>query len=268
MKVVQYGIIDSHGHMGPIWNYYIPYNSGQAMLDNMDHLGFEATVISSILALCGDPELGNRYTLEACRKFPGRFLGHFSVNPHYPELNERDIPLFFAESCIVGFKAHPELSGDYPLDGKGYEFMFRYASEHKIPILSHTYYGGDRLDVFEALAKEYPDAPLIIGHGALDLGTQKAIDLCNRYPSLYYDLCSPVNKRFGPLNLVIRELDPDKVLFGTDAPSNDPAYSLGSVMFCDATEEVKRKWFRDNFLRLYHRAPKALSLKIFDSEKR
>jgi len=228
------------------------------MLDNMDRLGVDTVVFSSNLAVTADVERGNRYTLEVCQRHPGRFLGMYAVNPNYPEVAEREMAEYFTHKEIVGLKVHPELAGDYPLNGKNFSAMFRYASQHRIPILSHTYYGGDRLCVFEELAKEYPDAPLIIGHGALDLGTGKAIDLCNKYPNLYYDLCSPVNKRYGAMLLVDRELDPDKALYGTDAPWNDPAVSLGSVLFCGAAPEKLQKWFSGNFLRLYTRAAPAL----------
>lgn len=251
-------ILDSHAHMGPIWNFYLPYNDAEGMLTSMDLLGIEATLFSSNMAICADVEAGNRYTLTACQKHPGRFLGAFTVNPHYPELMEREIPAYFAHDCMVGLKIHPELSGDYPMTGDGYAFMFRYASEHRIPILSHTYYGGDRLEVFAKLAEQYPDAPLIIGHGALDLSVAKAIDLCNRYPNLYFDLCSPVSKRYGAMKLIDSRLDPDKALFGTDSPWNDPAVVVGSVLFSEASAEKKEKWMRTNFLRLYSRAAKVL----------
>ena len=253
-----YRVIDSHAHMGPVWNFYLPFNDDVGMLDNMNKLGIEATVFSSNMAISSDIKAGNRYTLDACLRNPGRFLGQFFFNPNFPDLMKEEIPEYFSHDCIVGFKIHPELSGDYPMNGKNYAHMFRHASEFKIPILSHTYFGGDRLDVFEALAKEYPDAPLIIGHGALDLGVGRAIDLSNRYENLYFDLCSPVSKRYGAMNLIIRELNPDKALFGTDTPWNDPAVVLGSVLFSDANEQTKEKWFAENFLRLYPRAKKAL----------
>jgi hypothetical protein len=71
-------------------------------------------------------------------------------------------------------KNHPELSGDYPPNGKNYEGMFRYASDHGIPILVLPIMAEDRLSVFEQMAREYPDAPLIIAHGAFGLGYGKS----------------------------------------------------------------------------------------------
>ena len=99
----------------------------------------------------------------------GRWLT--MVNPNYPELFDKEVPEYFKQKEIVGFKVHPELSGDYPLNGKNFAKMFEYASEHHIPILSHTYFGGDRLSVFEELAKRYPEANLIIGHVICSNGT-------------------------------------------------------------------------------------------------
>lgn len=54
------------------------------------------------------------------------------------------------------------------------------------------------------------------------------------------------------MKMIDRELNSDKALFGTDAPWNDPAVVIGSVLFLDVSNE--KKWFGDNFLRLYTRA--------------
>lgn len=252
-------IIDAHAHMGPVFSFYLPYNDAQGMLKTMDLLDIEATVVSSNAAISSDTEMGNRYTLEAVQKYPGRYLGQFVFNPHYPDQMKRDIPEYFAIDGFVGFKIHPEFHGDYPMTGKGYKHMWQYANENKIPVLSHTYFGGDRLEVFENIAKEYPDVPLIIGHGGLDLGVGKAIDMVNRQPNLYFDLCSPVSKKYGALKLVSKECNPDKPIFGTDSPWNAQNIVLGSVLFTEVDSSVKKKWFRDNFFKVYTRASKVLA---------
>lgn len=55
--------------MGPIWNFYLPFNDEYGMLDNMDYVGIEAMVFSSNMAIT-DIERGNRYTLEVCERHP------------------------------------------------------------------------------------------------------------------------------------------------------------------------------------------------------
>ena len=97
-----------------------------------------------------------------------------------------------------------------------------------------------------------------ISFSGMDLGTGRAIELCNRYPNLYYDLCSPVNKRYGALLLADRELNPDKAIYGTDGPWNDPAVSLGSVLLSGVDPEKLEKWLSGNFLHLYARAAAVL----------
>ena len=116
-----YRVIDSHAHMGPVWNFYLPFNDDVGMLENMNKLGIEATVFSSNMAISSDIKVGNRYTLDACLRNPGRFLGQFFFNPNFPDLMKEEIPEYFSHDCIVGFKIHPELSGDYPMNGKNYE---------------------------------------------------------------------------------------------------------------------------------------------------
>lgn len=254
----EFRIIDSHAHMGPYFNFLLPFNDAQGMLKTMDLTGIETTVISTNAAASADIVMGNQYTLETVKSYPGRFLGLFVFNPNYPEQMKNDIPEYFENEGIVGFKIHPELSGDYPMPGKGYKHMWEYSHEHQVPVLFHTYFGGDRLEVIESVAKDYPNSPMIIGHGGIDLGIGKAIDMVNRQPNLYFDMCSPGNKKYGVVKLVAQECNPDKVLFGTDSPWNDPNLSVGAVLFSEVEDSIKRKWFRDNFLKLYTRASKVL----------
>ncbi len=254
----KFKIIDAHTHMGPVYNFYLPYNDAEGMLKSMDLMDIEASVVSSNAAISSDVEYGNRYTLDAVKRYPGRFLGFYVFNPRYPELMMEQIESYFAEDGFVGLKIHPEYSGDYPMNGKGYKPMWEYAAEHKIPVLSHTYYGGDRLEVFESIAKEYPDVPLLIGHGGMDLGVGKAIDMVNRQANLFFDLCSPADKKHGALNLIAKELNPDKAIFGSDSPWNGPNVVAGAVLFTDVDDRIKRKWFRDNFFKVYTRASKVI----------
>ena len=251
-------IIDSHAHMGPMHNFYLPYNDASGMLKTMDLLGIEATVISSNAAISADIVMGNRYTLDVINKYPERFLGQFVVNPHYSDLLIDDIENYFKVKNIIGFKIHPELHGDYPMNGKGYVYMWTYADEHHLPVLTHTYFGGDRLEVIMDIAMKYPNVSLIIGHGGMDLGIGKTIDMVNSQPNLYFDLCSPVNKNHGAIKLVAKECNPDKVLFGTDSPWNDPCLSVGAILFAEVDDDIRKKWFRSNFFNVYARAGKVL----------
>lgn len=252
-------IIDAHAHVGPVYNFFVPFNDGHGMVKSMDLLGIETTVISSNAAITADVCFGNQYTHEVIKQHPGRFLGYFVVNPHYPEKMGEDISRYFSIDEFVGIKIHPELSGDYPMTGKGYVSMWEFAERNRVPVLTHTYFGGDRLEVIEMIAKEYPNAPLLIGHGGADLGLGKAIDMVNGQKNLYLDLCSPVNKVPGALRLVAKECDPDKALFATDSPWNDPNLSVGAVVFADVEESMKKKWLRSNFLNLFTRAVKFFS---------
>ena len=258
LSTMGYRIIDSHAHIGPYFNFFIPFNNAKDMLKTMDLSGIEATVISSNAAISSDVIMGNKYTLETVKTYPGRFLGHFMFNPNYAEEMKRYVPEYFKNDGIIGFKIHPELSGDYPMPGKGYRYMWEYSNKHRIQVLFHTYFGGDRLEVIEAVAKDYPDSPMLIGHGGSDLGIEKTVDLVNKYPNLYYDMCSPCNKKYGAIKLVAKECNPDKVLFGTDTPWNDPDLSVGAILLSEVEDSIKRKWFSENFFRLYKRASKML----------
>ena len=98
MKIqrIRYKIIDAHAHVGPVYNFFVPFNDGHGMVKSMDLLGIETTVISSNAAITADVCFGNQYTHEVIKTASGRFLGYFVVNPHYPEKMGEDISRYFS----------------------------------------------------------------------------------------------------------------------------------------------------------------------------
>ncbi len=244
-------MIDAHAHLGPYFNFYIPHPDVDSMVTMMERLGTEQAWICSIPACGADIARGNDTTAMAVRKYPDRFVGYASVNPHYPERMRAELERGFDELGLRMIKVHPSIM-EYPVSGPGYEPAWRFAAERRTIVLSHTWTGGSICapKQFEPLAKEYPDVTFILGHsGGTPAGYAEAIEVAQRCPNIYLDLCRSVMSRVW-VERIVTEAGPDRVLWGTDFPFIDPIYVLGRLASTALSDEAKRKVFGENAVKL------------------
>ena len=97
-------VYDLHGHMGDLQGACLPKCSPEAMIDSMVRAGVRAVVFCHHDSLTV-PDIGNRVTIEAVRRFPDRFRGYCGINPNHPDILARDVDGFDDfRDVFVGFK--------------------------------------------------------------------------------------------------------------------------------------------------------------------
>jgi uncharacterized protein len=242
-------IIDAHAHMGDYRNFHIPDNGPDGMLVQFDAVGIDVACVSHHASISADHLHGNDQIVRAVQRHPDRFVGLCVLNPHYPDTAEATIEHCFAQPGFRGFKAHPELHGDYPLDGPGYQPMWEYADRHGLPVLSHSYFGGDRLEVFERLARRYVNATVLLGHAGLDLGLDRAAALANRLDNLVLDMTA-MQRHGHAVEYLAARAEPSKLVWGSDSPFIDPGLVLGAVVHADIDEGVRDAILYGNMARI------------------
>jgi predicted TIM-barrel fold metal-dependent hydrolase len=175
--------------MGYYAAIYFPRGDTDSMVRTMDECGVRMLVFSHHVALALSPELGNRFAVEAVRRYPDRLRAYCSVNANYPEQLDADLETFEAHSDVyVGFKFLPDYHG-LPLTDPGYRPAWEYANERELLVLTHTW-GGSELDgpaVVRQVAERYPRVRLLLGHschGEWDAAVQLALD----FPNIYLEL--------------------------------------------------------------------------------
>lgn len=243
--------IDAHAHLGAYYNFYVPKPDAASMVAVMDRLGVEQAWICSIPACGADVPRGNDLTADAVRRYPGRFAGYASVNPHYPERVLPELRRCFDELGMSLIKLHPEIV-DYPITGPAYEPVWRFASERRAVVLSHTWAGSSTCApaLFGPLAAAHPDVILILGHsGGTPAGYIESIALAGQHPNIYLDLC---RSAMSPVwvERIVNEAGADRVLWGTDFPFLDPVYPVGRLACTTLSDEAKRMVFGENAARL------------------
>jgi len=242
-------IIDAHSHMGSFRSFNIPMNGPDGMIQQMDSVGIDVACISHHSSISADVNFGNNEIARAIREYPARFIGFCVTNPNYPSETHEQIERCFSQPGFGGFKAHPELHGNYPLDGPGYAPMWEYANAHSLPILSHSYFGGDRLDVFKKLAEKYPNTTVLLGHAGLDLGLENAVALTQSVPNVVLDMTA-MQRHCGAVEHLVSLADPSKLVWGSDMPFIDPGMIIGAVVLADISTEVRNAILYDNMSKI------------------
>jgi predicted TIM-barrel fold metal-dependent hydrolase len=97
------------------------------------------------------------------------------------------------------------------------------------------------------LAHRHPAAPLICGHTGSDW--EIAIRALRNCGNVSMDL-SGSDPTAGLTEMAVRELGPERVLFGSDAGGRSFASQLGKVLGADIQESAKRLILGSNFKRL------------------
>lgn len=231
-------IIDMHCHMGCFRNFHIPHNDVHGMIAGMDALGIDIACVTHHAGIFSDFRYGNDEVARAIDLYPDRIVGYCTINPNFPNEVEEEM-----ERCVdqMGFRAlkvHPELHDDYPLDGRNYRPVWEFAQARGLPLLSHTYGGGDSLDVFGRLADEFPAVTIFLGHLGFDKGLERSIELANRHANIILDLTGPV--QFSRVvEAAVRGVGADRVVYGSDIPFRDAATQLGNVLYADLSRHEK-----------------------------
>ncbi len=206
----------------------------------------------------------NRCTAEIVRRYPDRIVGFCYVTPVPPpnptargSCGTGPIPpdpyhmrkvLDEIAQCVegmgfMGIKLWVACRCDepcvYPIIEK--------AAALRLPILQHTWYkrggrengpGESTCDHIAALAKRYPQAKLIAGHVGGDW--ERGIKVVKPFPNIIADVCGSDNYA-GFVEMAVRELGADRVIFGTDMPGRSMASQIGKVLGADIPETDKEK---------------------------
>lgn len=236
-------IIDMHGHLGPYQGIYFPNPSPKDMIRTMDRCGYRMIVSSSHAALIDTRE--NIKMLDVIRMYPDRFRAYWVVNPNYPDRIENEIEQFSRTEGFVGFKFLSDYHR-YPLTGPRYEPALKYADEHELPILMHTW-GHSNYNSpshVEKLAQRYSKVKLLMGHSGYG-EWEKSIQIARDFPNVYLELTAAYAVN-GVIEKMVQGAGSGKILFGTDLPWFDPHYGIGCVLFSRITDEDRHNILHRN----------------------
>lgn len=250
-------IIDAHCHLGSSPQFHLPDGSWSGLLRLMDRLGVDTAICSHLALLAGFWELGLAEGLEAHRRSGGRLLLYAVFDPREPE-SLALVDRAMAEPAYVGIKIHPSFHGCVA-DDERYRPVWTYAAARRLPILTHSWCMSDynpsqqlsEPGLFEKWVREFPEAPLILGHaGGRYSGHLAAARLARAYGNVYLDLAGD-SYAPGLAEYLVDQAGSERVVYGSDATWIDPRTQLGRIYEARIGLEAKQRILRTNALRLF-----------------
>jgi len=234
-------VIDAHCHAGHGQAMSAPWTTRadhEITLRHMEEAGIDRTIIFPI----ENPtyEQANREIASLCVRYPGKFIGFAKHDPEAEAGRIRTLLRREVETLgLKGLKLH-KLPTREVLDT---------VAELGIPILYHP----DKVANFHMLASEYPQIPFIVAHlGSFASGNWAehlaAIDLARRYSNVYLDSSSVVFYKF--LEMAARDLEPEKLIFGSDGPEVDSRVELYKIRLLKLPPADEAKVLGGNIRRL------------------
>ena len=252
-------IIDAHAHFGSPGQFFVPEYSSDDLLLMMDRLGIRYSICAGDqISIFDDAISGIGNLHSAYKASQGRLLFMYVYDPRDCNkclglLNES-----IARPGFAGIKIHPSLHG-VGAEDKRYEPIWKFAADHDVPILAHTWSISDynpvqRLSTperFEPFIRAFPQVKLVLGHaGGRGTGRYEAIRMANEYASVYVDFAGDIFCH-NLIESLVSLVPVEKILFGSDFPWIDPRANLSRVFLSDTDNDDKKKILGANAALVY-----------------
>lgn len=233
-------IIDSHNHMGKRKGVDFP---AESMIEWMDKAGVDACLVTSQVEA-----INNDYIAEMQLKFENRIFGYAVVNP-WDYIAEEELERCFRDLNLYSLKLNPLRHG-FALDRHSIvDPLFEICERYDKPILVHGQ--SDMFNMpgkFDEMAETFPNVKIILAHIGEPDAIDAAIRVVNRRENVYVDTAGI---QLSTLKRAVNEIDPNKILMGTDAPWGDFNLSIELVEKATEDEEIRQKILGKNAARLF-----------------
>ena len=212
----------------------------------------------------GSPYTGNDYTAEIVKRYPDRFMGFASVDPHKGKAAVIEMERSVKELGLRGLKLHPISQAFFPNDTRFYP-LWEKCAELGVPVLFHSGQtavgaglpGGGGLKIkyaqpihMDDVAADFPQLNIIMAHPGVPW-QEEQLSIALHKPNVYIDLSGWSPKYFRPILVqYANSLLQNKVLFGSDFPALTPQRWLGDFEGLDLKPEVRQKILLENAARL------------------
>lgn len=232
-------IIDSHNHLGFRKGESFPT---ETLISWMDKAGVDGCV-----ATTHPEQIDNDYVAAAQKAHPNRIFGYAVVNPWLYSA-EDELVRCFRDLNLYGLKLNTLRHG-YALDRHQIvDPIFEICDHYKKPVLCHG--ESDIFNLpgkFEEMARTFPRVNLILAHIGQPDAVDGAIRAANRYENIYVDTAGV---SINVLKRAVNEMDPAKILMGTDASWGKFELSIELVRKATDDEKIREMIMGGNIIRL------------------
>lgn len=238
----------------------------EALVRHADRVGVERLVVHMGLTLAAHPtpeevRRQNDEVLQAMAAAPKRVLGFVYLNPHFERESLAELDRCVRDGPMVGVKLWIAMACNRPQ----LDLIARRCGELRVPILQHTFFrlGGNLPDEsspadLAALAARHPKTTFLCAHTGLNW--EQGIRALRATPNVCAEI-SGSDPSAGMVEMAVRELGAERVVYGSDASGRSFASQLAKVYGADIPAAARRLILRDNLQRLLGPALAAKGMK-------
>jgi uncharacterized protein len=194
----------------------------------------------------------NDRVLRAVRRFPDRAYGSVYLSPSYVDLSLKEFDRCVRDGPMIGVG---ELEIDQRCNAPELDPIVERAISMRAPILQHCWLkaGGNEpgesspYDLVE-LAKRHPGANFICAHTGGDW--ERGIRIIRDTKNICAEIAGS-DPTSGFVEMAVRELGPERVVYGSDVGGRSFASQLSKVMGADIPESAKVLVLGGNLRRLF-----------------
>ena len=225
------------------------------LLEGARRVGIERLVVCMGTSFVADPSpevlrKQNDEVLRAIAHAPDRVLGMVYVNPKQTQASLDEMDRCVREGPMVGVKLWIAMECSRPeLDP-----IVRRAVELKVPLLQHAYDrvagnmpGESGCGDVASLAARHPDASFICSHTGNDW--ERGIRAIRALKNVWAEVCGS-DPTAGFVEMAVRELGAERVIYGSDAGGRSFASQLSKVYSARLPEAEQRLILGGNLRRL------------------
>lgn len=249
-------IWDVHSHLGSLPGD-TPEQRMAVLVRDMDRLGIERLILSQgyeEFESHATPEqvrIENDRVMRAVQHFPGRAYGSLYINPEHVDASLQEFDRCIRDGPMVCIG---EVQTDLRCNAPQLDPLVERAVSMNVPILQHTWLKSEGnepgestpYDVVE-LALRHPKSQLICGHtgGNWELGIRIIRDSKN----VYADIAGS-DPTAGFVEMAVRELGAERVLYGSDVGGRSFASQVAKVLGAEISGNAKELILGGNIRRL------------------
>ena len=249
---------------GPVWDGHChlvgvsgdtPEQRLAELVRYSDRVGIERSVVFMGYPLITDPNPEqlreqNEQVVRAIKAFPDRTLSFAYLNPNYLQFSLEEFDRRVRDGPMVGIKLWVAKRCSAPeLDP-----IIERAAAMKAVIYQPPWFNGcgnlegesTPLNVVE-LAKRHPNVPIICGHAGGDW--ERGIQAIRDSKNVLIDVAG-YDPTAGAVEMAVRELGPNRIVFGSDAGIRSFASQLGKVLGAEVSETTLKQILSGNLRRM------------------
>lgn len=240
-------IVDVHTHVGET-KYLGISVTAESVLRVMDEAGIDKAVL--LPALSTGRIMPAEKVAQEVKKAPDRLVGFAAVNP-----KDKDASTKLEEAVLKygakGLKIHPTFQA-LPADDEIWVYpLIEKAQELGIPVMFHSgespYATPWQIGL---VAIDFPKVTIIMDHMGVNslCYTDAAIKMAKKASNLILGTTGVMYD--APIAKACHAIGGDRIVFGSDAPINNPIHEIKKIQVAQISEEDKRKILGENIARI------------------